>query len=72
MISSEQRVLQPENPSVPLSDSTFEHWARKMSILHLLRLVHCHLGQQKNGRDVFAKTKPSPSYTKPKKADKSS
>jgi hypothetical protein len=73
MISSEQRVLQPENPRpVCPTVSSFEHLARKRSILHLLRQVHCHLGQQKNGRDVFAKTKPSPSYTKPKKADKSS
>ena len=37
-----------------------------------LDMVHCHLGQQKNGRDAFAKTKLSPSYTKPKQADKSS
>ena len=43
-----------------------------MFILHLLRQVHCHSGQQKNGRDVFAKTKPSPSFIKPKKADQSS
>ena len=55
-----------------LDRNSFEHWARKMVKLHLLRQVHCHLGQQKNRRDVFAKTKPSPSYTKPKKADKSS
>ena len=43
-----------------------------MSILHLLKQEHYHLGQQKNGRDVFVKTKPSPSCTKPKKADRSS
>ena len=43
-----------------------------MFILHLLRQAHCHAGQQKNGRDAFAKTKPSPSYTKPKKADQRS
>ena len=34
--------------------SSFEHWARKMFLLHLLRQVHCHLTQQKNRRDVFA------------------
>ena len=43
------------------SAGSFWHW-----------LLCNHLGQRKNGRDVFAKTKPSPSYTKPKKADKSS
>ena len=73
MISSEQRVLQPENPRpVCPTVSSFEHLARKRSICTLLRQVHCHLGQQKNGRDVFAKTKPFPSCIKPKKADQSS
>ena len=36
-------------PSARLPDS---HYARTMSLLHLLKQEHYHLGHQKNGRDL--------------------
>ena len=49
-------MLQPENPrSVCPTVSSFE---RTEDVYAALRLVHCHLGQQKNGRDVFRPDRP--------------